>query len=76
MEGQTVLFNLAAELGITPVAVPNPGDKIGARGLFGADSEAVRSACVGVLDEHRLAPVSADPYFNLMLLTPVVLAQD
>ena len=55
MEGQTVLFNLAAELGMTLEAKPNPGDKVSARGIFGADSEGVRSAYPTVgLDETSL----------------------
>lgn len=52
MEGQTVLFKLAAELGITLVEAPNPGDKVSARGLMGPDSEAVRSAYRGVSDDE------------------------
>lgn len=58
MEGQAVLFNLANELGITLVAAGNPGDKVSARGKFGPDSEAVRSAYPQVTsDEFALYDV-------------------
>lgn len=74
MEGQTVLFNLANELGITLVQAANPGDEVSARGKFGPDSEAVRSAYPQVAsdeftlyDQLRFGPerVNAGSYPDL-----------